>query len=88
METQLRACPFCGGKAELLNGDPPIIRCVECFASIPGVYGETTDNLIEQWNTREMLEAAADIYDDSTLTNKEKALMLYRLIKRYNKYKY
>lgn len=85
-EPMLRVCPFCGGKGELLDGDPPIIRCVECFASIHGVHREPTDNLIKQWNTRMMLLEAVDIYDEQIYTDIEIASMLMELMNKYNDY--
>lgn len=88
-KVKLRACPFCGGKAEFIDEDfegPMIIRCIECAATIPVAWGESKETIIEQWNTREILDRAVDVSDDKTLTTKEKALMFYKLIKRYNKY--
>ena len=63
-----------------------MVQCVECGANIQAGDNDAAEDIIEQWNEREILERAADINDDETLTNKEKAFMLYRLIKRYNKY--
>lgn len=103
MEQKLRVCPFCGGKVEFVDeaddwyskyavDDEWVnismrVQCIKCGANIQS-YDDAKEDIIEQWNRREILDRAADIYDDSTLTNKEKSLMLYRLIKRYNKYKY
>lgn len=99
---KLRVCPFCGGKAEFVDeaddwystysiddewvNIPMMIRCVECDATISAGENDAKEDIIDQWNTREILDRAVDVSDDKTLTIKEKALMFYRLIKRYNKY--
>lgn len=60
-ETEMRPCPFCGGKVEPLpekewdesitwgaycNGDP------DCFINSTNAHYETRDELIEAWNKR------------------------------------
>ena len=82
-ELKLRVCPFCGGEAHVYGDE---ITCCGC-GIVAKSASENMDELVRLWNTRETLDRAVDVSDDQTLTAKEKALMFYRLIKRYNKYK-
>ena len=53
---QLKKCPFCGGKAEMMNGaalfapDDYWVRCKDCEAETD-VYG-TTVEAADAWNMR------------------------------------
>lgn len=56
--TELRPCPFCGGKAKLYRDRPigvspcmikPHIDCTECTASM---YASSAVQVIEAWNRR------------------------------------
>lgn len=51
----LKPCPFCGGKAELVHSDYKMhdikIRCTRCYIETGWYTGEVTE-LSEQWNTR------------------------------------
>jgi len=51
--TDLKPCPFCGSKAELLNmGEdfPHIVVCTNCGSA--GATYETEQEAIEAWNKR------------------------------------
>ena len=66
MENELKPCPFCGGKAELIlcdNGSVPQIRCSGCLAlmgwdckSVSSLRGQlnfdTKEDAISAWNRR------------------------------------
>lgn len=47
MSETLRLCPFCGGKARLIQG---FVRCDTCNAD--GPWGVTRKEAIAAWNTR------------------------------------
>lgn len=51
MTQQLKACPFCGGQAELAHGGPGnwFVRCTECTASTDD---GGRDRAIAAWNIR------------------------------------
>ena len=55
--SNLKPCPFCGGKAELINRkryalpNECYVLCLNCGASSGADYDETK-NVIKQWNTR------------------------------------
>ena len=56
METELKPCPFCGGKAEFIDEDfetPMEIRCTMCDATITAYLDEHKEDIIRHWNTRE-----------------------------------
>lgn len=52
--TELKPCPFCGGKAfitpEYQGGQRLVIRCNECSAIGPQFLNENA--MIKSWNTR------------------------------------
>ena len=68
METELKPCPFCGGKAEFIDESddwyskysvdyewvnlPMMVRCVECGAKIEADENDAKEDIIDQWNTR------------------------------------
>lgn len=66
MKNELKPCPFCGGKAELVlcfNGKIPQIRCSSCLAlmgwhckSVSALRGQlnfdTEEDAIAAWNRR------------------------------------
>lgn len=101
-KVKLRVCPFCGGKAEFVDEAddwyskysendewvslPMRVQCYNCGANIQAGEDDTKEDVINQWNTREILDRAVDVSDDKTFTTKEKAMMFYKFIKRYNKY--
>lgn len=61
MQYELRDCPFCGGKAEVVIGEHAFndvkIRCKKCFVET-GLFEETEDNevnianAVNFWNKR------------------------------------
>lgn len=57
--TELKPCPFCGGKGEILKSHnceerPYLVICSndECKASV-GIFSNTKEEAIETWNRRE-----------------------------------
>jgi len=51
--TELKPCPFCGGKAELnVRGYSVAAYCMKCQTDGPFCYREKRDRAIELWNTR------------------------------------
>ena len=61
---ELKPCPFCGGKAEMLdykyeNKDVNefIVSCSECGASV-GEWRKTEEEAIINWNTRKPIVKA------------------------------
>lgn len=69
METELKPCPFCGGKAEFIDESDDwyskyavddewaslliMVRCVKCGANIQADDNDAKEDVIDQWNTRE-----------------------------------
>lgn len=57
MTDELKACPFCGGKAERIdiadgeNAGGSVISCTHCYAS-GAVEFEFKENFISHWNRR------------------------------------
>ena len=51
--SELKCCPFCGGKAEMLNYSPTewLVHCIECDGMVEN-WRKTKQEAIEQWNTR------------------------------------
>lgn len=56
--TELKRCPFCGGKAKLYRDRPigvspcmvkPHVECTECTASM---YASSAIQVVEAWNRR------------------------------------
>ena len=53
--TELKPCPFCGGKAEIKDGGDGChkIECEnDCIAGNNHLWRKNLDFLIEAWNTR------------------------------------
>ena len=66
--TELKTCPFCGGKAELMHkfmfvngyrGDAVRVRCSQCYAQSPYKrnaimhgFHKTEEAAVEAWNRR------------------------------------
>ena len=53
MSKKLKPCPFCGGKAEILNysEDEWLVHCVICDGMVER-WRKTEKEAIEQWNRR------------------------------------
>lgn len=102
METKLRVCPFCGGKAEFIDEAddwyskysldsewvslPMRVQCFTCGANIQAGDDDAKEDVIHQWNTREILDITADANDDQIYTSQERADLLFKAIDKYNKY--
>ena len=52
-EVELKPCPFCGGKAEMLNysDNEWLVHCTVCDGMVER-WRETEHEAIEQWNRR------------------------------------
>lgn len=52
-EIKLKPCPFCGGKAEMLNCSPKdwLVICPVCCGMVER-WVETKEEAITQWNRR------------------------------------
>nr|DAI10498.1 MAG TPA: restriction alleviation protein [Caudoviricetes sp.] len=89
METKLRVCPFCGCKAEFLEAEydfPIAIHCIGCGATMHDNLDNGKEELVNQWNEREILDEAIDANDDQIYTEQERADILIELIEKYNRY--
>ena len=100
METKLRVCPFCGSKAELIDESddwysmyatndewvslPMRVQCFNCGASIEAGDNDAKEDIINQWNTRAILDEAYEFCDNQVYTPEEQADNLLRLIEKYN----
>lgn len=53
MNKELKNCPFCGGKAEMLNYSEHewLVHCTICDGMVEK-WRETEQEAIEQWNNR------------------------------------
>lgn len=53
MTEKLKACPFCGGRAEIVSeyANAYYVECTNCWASIPQNEA-TPENAIAKWNKR------------------------------------
>lgn len=50
--SELRPCPFCGGKAKKMDmGYPHCIYCTDCGAKVHGGTSDEADS-VEAWNRR------------------------------------
>ena len=52
-DTKLKPCPFCGGKAEMLNYSKNewLVYCPACDGMVER-WRKTEEEAVEQWNTR------------------------------------
>ncbi len=103
MEQKLRVCPFCGSKAELIDEsddwyskysvdyewvDFPIrVQCTKCGANIQAGEDDAIEDVIEQWNTRYILDEVADANEYKFNTPEELADLLLGLIAKGNAFK-
>lgn len=72
MNTELKGCPFCGGKADFDNDDNGWnwIFCTSCQATTNQMMSAMEDCrplLAEQWNTRFIEKLAKPMSDDEIL---------------------
>lgn len=53
MMAELKPCPFCGGKAEMLNYSPSewLVYCPACQGMVEQ-WRKTEQEAVEQWNRR------------------------------------
>ena len=56
-DSELKPCPFCGGKAHCVYSTPDYIlewiECTECPCQMTfGTYHDDDSEAIEQWNSR------------------------------------
>ena len=63
-----------------------VIRCTQCAANIPADWDEGKEAIIEQWNTRYIIDDVVDANDDQIYTQQERAELLVKAIDKYNKY--
>lgn len=81
-ETNLKPCPFCGGKARTQENnhykDIWSVMCKNCFTESDRYH--TEENAIEAWNTRKPMERIVEKLEDTA----DKAIMKpdgeYRII--------
>lgn len=100
METKLRVCPFCGGKAELIDESEDWyskyalddewvnismrVQCSRCGANIQSC-DDAKEDIIEQWNTRPIVDETYGVdYDEQVCSESEIILRLFKLIDEYN----
>lgn len=54
--SELKPCPFCGGKADYYIGGNGYLQCTRCIATIPYEYGLSYEDgkmqAIAKWNRR------------------------------------
>lgn len=100
METKLKVCPFCGSKAQLIDESDDWyskyatdyewasllikVQCPNCGAAIVADDNDAKEDVINQWNTRAILDEAYKFCDNQVYTPEEQADNLLRLIEKYN----
>lgn len=100
MEIKLKVCPFCGSKAELIDESDDWyskyatdyewasllikVQCPNCGANIQADDNDAKEDVINQWNTRAILDEAYEFCDNQVYTPEEQADNLLRLIEKYN----
>lgn len=100
MKTKLRACPFCGGKAQIIDESddlysmyatddelvslPMRVQCPNCGANIQADDNDAKEDIINQWNRRTVLDEVYELCDDQIYTPQEQVDGLLRLIEKYN----
>lgn len=100
METKLRVCPFCGGKAEFIDeaddwysmyatddewvSFPMRVQCTQCGANIQAGDNDAKEDVIHQWNIRPILGGAYGLDCDDRFVSIEEVAL--RLLKLIDKY--
>ena len=100
MEQKLRVCPFCGGKAKLIDESddwyskysvddewvslPMRVQCTQCGANIQAGDNDAKEDVIHQWNIRPILGAAYGLDCDDRFVSIEEVAL--RLLKLIDKY--
>lgn len=100
MEQKLRVCPFCGSHVELvdesddwyskysLDNDwvnlPIRVQCFTCGANIQAGEDDAKEDVINQWNKRDILDEIYELCDDQIYTKQEQVDGLVQLIEKYN----
>ena len=54
---ELKACPFCGGEAKIINDNGFMVKCKQCLAN-HGWW--TREKATKNWNTRTQPEVLAE----------------------------
>jgi len=55
MSEELKACPFCGGKAKIVGPVPHegfSMMAVECQSCLAVIYANEAKDAVEMWSTR------------------------------------
>jgi hypothetical protein len=80
MKSNLRPCPFCGGRAVLEQGPTARVQCDDCHCGTSR-WGKA-EWAAERWNTRPdnyaAIERAADVLAPLTGDDLERAFVLAR----------
>ena len=65
VDTDIKPCPFCGGKAEfvLIPGDDIIIRCSSCHASTEKCFWRYK-HAVRAWNKRRIVDDHFSVTED------------------------
>lgn len=52
-EPELKPCPFCGGRAKVMNGPDDWVQCDRCGATT--AFSATVESAIAKWNGRTLI---------------------------------
>lgn len=55
---ELKLCPFCGGKAKVMNGPDDWVQCDRCGATT--AFSATVESAIAKWNGRTLISIAEE----------------------------
>ena len=71
VDTDIKPCPFCGGKAEfvLIQGDDIIIRCSSCHASTEKCFWRYK-HAVRAWNKRRIVNDHFSVTEDIGCSNR------------------
>lgn len=100
MGTKLRVCPFCGGKAELIDEAsdryfgyseldewvslPTRVQCRRCGANIQAGEYDDKEDIIERWNVRPIVDKTYGVDYDEQVCSE--AEIILRLFKLIDEY--